>query len=127
MQKKRRILICGGRDFNNQELFDYAIEQVSPWLHDYFVVIQGGARGADRMAKQWAKRFGYPMIEMEAPWDTLGKKAGIVRNAWMLEFTMPDLVIAFPGGTGTRNMKDIARAAGIDVYPVSIIQVPGLT
>jgi hypothetical protein len=27
----------------------------------------------------------------------------------------PDLVVAFPGGSGTRNMVEIARKAGVTV------------
>jgi hypothetical protein len=37
----------------------------------------------------------------------------------MLEEGKPDLVVAFPGGTGTANMVKQARAAGVEVLEVS--------
>ena len=36
----------------------------------------------------------------------------------MIEYAMPDLVIAFPGGTGTANMIKQSKAASIDVFEV---------
>jgi len=36
----------------------------------------------------------------------------------MIKYAMPDLVVAFPGGTGTANMIKQARAASIDVFEV---------
>ena len=115
---KSRILICGGRNYNDKEKFDAVMEMVRPWLAPLFCIIQGGARGADRLAMGWAFFEGCPMIEMRANWDKYEKSAGTVRNRWMLEYAMPDLVIAFPGGTGTANMIKQARSAGIDVFEV---------
>jgi hypothetical protein len=39
-----------------------------------------------------------------AEWERLGRKAGPIRNQRMLEEGKPDLVVAFPGGTGTAGM-----------------------
>lgn len=55
-----------------------------------------------------------------APWDFHKNSAGPIRNAWMLRFGQPDLVLAMPGGTGTADMVKKARAAHVEV-----IQVPG--
>lgn len=43
--------------------------------------------------------------------------AGPMRNRQMLD-EKPDLVVAFAGGSGTRNMIDIARRAGVKVIVV---------
>jgi hypothetical protein len=53
-----------------------------------------------------------------AQWDRYGEAAGPIRNAWMLEFGKPDLVVAFPGGRGTADMISKARKAGIEVCEV---------
>jgi YspA, cpYpsA-related SLOG family len=77
--------------------------------------MQGGARGADALAKDWAmthpdiKRF-----EIKADWKRYGNAAGPIRNQRMLEWG-PDLVVAFAGGTGTAGMVALARAAGVPV------------
>lgn len=115
---KKRILVCGGRDFNNQDLFNKAMEVASKWFAPRFCIIHGAARGADRMAMFWAFVRGCAMISMPANWDYYDRSAGSIRNGWMLEFGMPDLVIAFPGGKGTADMVKQARAAGIDVWEV---------
>ena len=67
------------------------------------------------MAKRWAKSLGIPVIEMEPNWGFYGQAGGPIRNEWMIKFTDPDLVIAFPGNKGTRNMVEQARSAGIEV------------
>lgn len=115
---KKRVLICGGRKFSDMEKINATMEQVRPWLDSSFCIIQGGASGADRLGAAWAFFEGCPMIEMRANWDKYANHAGNIRNGWMIEYAMPDLVIAFPGGTGTANMVKRARAANIDVFVV---------
>lgn len=93
-------------------------------------------RGADRWADEWcAERLWqswpeecvrvrrYPAIwvnERGMYW----KHAGTDRNIEMLEKEHRpaepiDLVVAFPGGAGTRHMCEIARAAGVAVLEVA--------
>lgn len=114
--KKSRILICGGRDYDDVAKFNAVMELVRPHLEDEFCLIHGSARGADRLAHLWAFFEGCPVIEMKANWDRYSKSAGPIRNRWMIDYAMPDLVIAFPGGNGTADMRTQAAAAGITVY-----------
>ena len=116
--KKRKVLICGGRDFADFELLQQVMLHVRPWLEDDFCIINGFARGADKLAHIWAFMEGVPSICVPANWNYYGKNAGQIRNEWMLEYCNPDLVIAFPGGSGTSNMKMLARCRMIDVYEV---------
>lgn len=84
---------------------------------DIFVV-HGGAAGADKLAGEWAASRGLPCAEVRALWDYFGNPAGAIRNGWML-LLKPDGVIAFSGNTGTRNMCEQARAAGVPVMEIS--------
>lgn len=77
------------------------------------VFITGGARGADRNAEIWAEQRGYPVRVYPADWDKHGKKAGPIRNQEMLDKEDPDLVVAFPGGSGTANMISKACRFGV--------------
>src|SRR5262245_65395779 len=86
------------------------------------VIIQGGAEGADTMAKRWAKSRGITIEEYNISrdeWEKYGSAAGPRRNGRMIVHGKPDLVIAFPkngnleASKGTRNMVHQARAAGI--------------
>lgn len=105
-----KVLVTGGRDYADQRRVFSVLDDINP---DF--VIQGGARGADMHARAWAKDKGKPCATFDAQWERLGKMAGGLRNAWMLEFGQPDLVLAFPGGRGTENMKSQARDAGVEV------------
>jgi hypothetical protein len=78
-------------------------------------VIDGEARGADRMPGGWACRRGIENIKFRAEWEKLGRKAGPIRNQSMLDEGRPDVVVAFPGGRGTADMVRRARAAGVEV------------
>lgn len=112
-----RVLVCGGRDFTDRAL----LEEVLDRLHRARVLtalIEGDARGADRMAGAWAEAQGIAHEVFKADWDGLGAKAGPIRNRQMLEEGRPDLVVAFPGRSGTDHMKRIAQAAGIEVIDV---------
>jgi hypothetical protein len=79
------------------------------------VLIEGGARGADRLAREWAKAHGVTVETYEAEWQRYGRGAGPIRNDTMIRDGDPDLVVAFPGGSGT---ADMVRRATIFSVPV---------
>ena len=113
---KSRILVCGGRNFTDECFLRERLDSVRHLFENIFFGIEGGARGADRFAKQWFHDQGVPHVSLEANWDYYGNSAGNLRNQWMRSFLNPDLVIAFPGGSGTSHMVEIARKAKIDVW-----------
>ena len=93
-----------------------------------FVVIAGGAHGADRCAADWARAqlpsTDFPVVldEMPADWDQLGKRAGYVRNVRMLDEGKPDVVFAFReqgDSPGTDMMIDLARAAAVPTFVIT--------
>lgn len=113
-----RLLVCGGRDFTRRALLFRTLDQ----LHverQFTAMIQGGARGADELARLWAKT--HPEIKRyvaHANWET-GRGAGHARNRRMLDWC-PDLVVAFPtGGPGTADMMKQARAWGVEVIEIT--------
>lgn len=111
-----RVLVCGGRGFSGKagrEKMHGELSALSPTE-----IIQGGATGADHMARMWAKRMHIPCRTFDAEWDKYGLAAGPLRNQQMLEEGNPDLVLAFPGGAGTRDMVERAEAAGVPVKRV---------
>ena len=97
-------MITGGRDFKDEDFVWQKLNELKPGC-----LIQGGALGADRWSKRWAQSNGVPCFECEPCWKALGPKAGPVRNRWMLDWFLPDLVLAFPGGIGTRDAIAQAR------------------
>lgn len=113
-----RILVCGGRDFNDRGLFAQTMNPFKPQpLSECaeHIIIHGGAPGADTLAFEWVETFGGRQRVFPADWQKHGKAAGPIRNQRMLDEGKPNLVIAFPGGRGTADMVRRARAAGIEV------------
>ena len=110
MRPEMKILVCGGRDYSDWDSLDVILCAHKPTL-----IIHGGARGADSLAGWWARCRLVPVRVFPADWSKYGKAAGIIRNKQMLDEGKPDLVIAFPGGRGTANMIEQAKAAGVRV------------
>ena len=112
-----RVLVCGGRDFSDCGLVWDTLDKLAR-VEVIDCIIEGDARGADRIAGAWAKRRRVDLKLFPANWLKHGKAAGPIRNQQMLDSAKPDLVIAFPGGNGTADMVRRAREAGIEVRTV---------
>lgn len=113
-----RLIICGGRNFSDHELFHRAI---SAWVEAHgwpSEVVTGGATGADAMARDWARENGVLYTEFRADWGAWGKKAGPLRNAKMASCAAGRAgsgCLALPGGKGTADMASQAHASGLRV------------
>jgi hypothetical protein len=101
-----RILVCGGRDFTDTELIYNTLDKLDKQIL-IDIVIEGDARGVDRIAGYWARKNHKKNIKYRADWAAFGKRAGFLRNIQMLEEGRPDIVVAFPGGRGTAHMVSI--------------------
>lgn len=110
-----KILVCGGRDFLDEELFNRTMKEFE---NKNVTIIQGNSKGADALAYYWALKYALKEESYQADWNTHGKKAGPIRNKRMLEEGKPDLVIAFPGGKGTAHMVKIAKEANVEVREI---------
>jgi hypothetical protein len=123
-----RVLVCGGREYRDGR-FVYVALDVLHRRTPLTLLIHGDAGrvdkdtkrvvyGADKFAGQWARDRGVPESPhrvQPAEWAFYGKGAGNLRNQRMLDTDHPELVVAFPGGSGTADMTRRARAAGIPV------------
>lgn len=114
-----KVLVCGGRDFGNVAFMWTHLDRLHA-ERAFTAFIQGGARGADKIAKGWAKtKNGLQRYECKADWDKHGKAAGPLRNARMMEWE-PNLVVAFPTpeSIGTWDMVKKARDAGVETIVI---------
>ena len=107
-----RVLVCGGRDFDD---LDHLMKHLNFYTRQGDTIITGDACGADWLARSWAKYSKRKYKSYTADWKILGKSA---RNKKVLEETDPDLVVAFSGGAGTKNMVNLAKLAGVKVVEV---------
>lgn len=120
-----RVLVCGGRDYMNEFAVHHELMLLAK-DHGWLTIIEGGQRGADRFAQAWARRNYHGLITVDADWSIHGRAGGPIRNAIMLTRAKPDLVLAFPSpargleGTGTGDMVERARAAGVEVRVIGL-------
>lgn len=106
----RGLLVCGGRHFAYREWLGNTLDEIWADQHPDFL-IAGGASGADDLARRWALKRQYPHVVHPAEWNKYGRRAGMKRNADMLACWKPTYVVAFPGGTGTQGMLNLAGNA----------------
>jgi hypothetical protein len=120
-----KVIVCGGRAYDG---FDHVFK-ILDHFHQHLgftSIIEGGAQsldierkillGADFYARMWARSRSVPFETIRADWKKHGRAAGPIRNQFMLDkLEAGDVVIAFPGGRGTRDMIRRASKAG---YPV---------
>jgi len=109
-----RVLVCGGRDYQNRDAVFDALNELAR-QHGWLTIIEGGAKGADSLAREWARLRYHGLVTVPANWQLYGTSAGPIRNEEMLKSGEPDLVLAFPGGRGTADMIHRAEAAGVPV------------
>lgn len=114
-----KILVCGGRHYDDWDQFCDVMNDIAS-CNRLDRIIQGGATGADALARRWCVQWRYPYMHFPADWKKHGKAAGPIRNQRMIDEGKPDLVVAFPGGRGTEDMVRRAEAAGIKVTRASV-------
>ena len=116
---KERIIVCGSRNFCDQDLFDHNMDALLSSCHNP-EIISGHARGADKIGELYAKTHGIPCKIFPAQWDKYGKRAGYLRNQEMLQYAIQTtpVVAAFwdEQSRGTADMIRISKAAGAEVH-----------
>lgn len=120
------VIGCGGRNYDNYQV----VADYMDALHREIgvdVLINGYAKGADKLFSRWAKDNKITSIyDMPADWNKHGKSAGYKRNCAMLQQAVYQAdenrndirVIATPGGKGTEMMIKIAKQEDIVVYRI---------
>lgn len=142
-----RALICGSRDWTKRPPIYVLVAGLKYMLSvtglygpgserdSELVVIQGGARGVDAIARDAARVFDVECLPFPAAWDDypphLRWKAGHDRNQRMLDEGDPDVVFAYKDGFdwqlrkgGTEDMVRRAYDAGVPVYVTSRYRGP---
>lgn len=125
--KEIRIIVAGGRDFDDYELLKATLKEYIDGLDvvdlSQIVIISGAARGADTLGEHFAYDYGISIRRFPAKWDELGKRAGWVRNAEMAKYAAEKrgVLFAFWDGKskGTKNMINLANRYGLEVHVIN--------
>lgn len=110
-----KTIIAGGRNYQfslqDEEFLDSIMDSITE-------VVEGGASGADRCARNWAIKRGIPVKTFKADWDKYGNAAGPIRNRQMAEYAFANggQCVLFPGGKGTDSMYNEALTAKLKIY-----------
>ena len=116
-----RVIVAGGRDFNDYELLKTRLDSILANFENVEIV-SGHARGADTLGEKYAKERGLPCKVFPADWKNFPIRAGFMRNTRMLEYAKEEtaLVIAFWDGV-SHGTGDIIKKAGLKNIEVFII------
>ena len=111
-----KVAIVGSRDYPRLD----QVRRYVKLLPEGTVVVSGGALGVDSCAAEEALRHDLATEEFLPEWDRLGRGAGFIRNADIVDAA--DLVVAFWDGKsrGTKNTIDLVRKASkpfVVVFP----------
>ena len=109
-----KLGIVGSRTFNDYDKLKQVLSEKLP-----FVLISGGAEGADSLAERFADENKLEKVIHLPNWNGEGKAAGFIRNARIVEDC--DELVAFWDGVsrGTRDTIRKARKKGILVTIVN--------
>ena len=116
-----KVLVTGSREWNDQKtILDALSDLLRTHQPSDITVIVGGARGADKIAKEIARFLCMNVQEFPADWDRFNKAAGPIRNAEMVA-QKPDICLAFPTASskGTIHCMKLAFDAGVPVTEYS--------
>ena len=104
-----KVIIAGSRAFNNYNLLAQTLQEMNLDIDE---IVCGGARGADSLGAEWARKNGVIIQYFYPDWDKYGKIAGIIRNHEMGDYA--DYLIAFWDGksTGTKDMINYMQQLG---------------
>lgn len=116
-----KVVIFGGREFEDYDAFIEEVVDILDKLElspDKVEIVEGGARGADRLAQYFTSDFNIQHKLFKADWDNLGKGAGHIRNREMAKYS--DFGIGFWDGKskGTQNMIQTMEKLGKKVYVI---------
>jgi hypothetical protein len=107
----KKIAVIGSREFTDYDLLKKELDEYPP-----FILVSGGAKGADSLAEHYADEKGYEKI-IHLP----DKKKYHRRNQLIVDDA--DEMIAFLLGEskGTKHSLELARKKGIPVTIISPI------
>lgn len=114
-------LFCGSRNYTDKSKILTVMQALQTQDND-LVIVNGGARGADKLSQEVAELLGLTTSQFFPDWEQHGKAAGPIRNKQMLDENEIDLVVAFTDNMeeskGTANMIGQSRKRNIRVIVV---------
>ena len=102
-----KLGIVGSRNFSDYKRFQELL-RASIDLTQVTMIVSGGAKGVDSMARRFAKQEKLPIKEFLPDYARHKRGAPLKRNSQIVEFS--DKVIAFPTKTSSGTYDSIRKA-----------------
>jgi hypothetical protein len=109
-----KVLVTGSRNYTDIKFVRDTLDKLHK-EYNFTVLIEGGASGVDYIAGSWANTIKIEHVVVNAEWNIYGRAAGSKRNQKMIDEYRPDMVVAFPGGNGTKDMIERSKKVGIPI------------
>lgn len=114
-----RVVVFGGRGFTDRRMAYIVLDRLHA-TRGFTTVIHGDYRGADWLARDWARAHEIPDEPYAAEWKRYRGRAGPLRNQRMIDEGRPDFAVEFPGGAGTTDMRTRCILAGIERVVIEV-------
>lgn len=108
MSEYFKVIVAGGRDFDDYELMKKKLDNILQNKTN-IQIVSGTARGADRLGERYAEERGYSIKRFPADWKNHGLSAGPIRNERMAKYS--DACACFWNGisSGTASMIRLSK------------------
>ncbi len=120
----RLLWVAGGRDYDDERFMRSVLK---PYADAGWTLITGAQRGADLTAETIWRGWECPYVGVPARWGMRGRGAGPARNTVIARNWKPELLLHFPGGSGTANAVKTAESHEIETLEALLIVPPGDT
>jgi hypothetical protein len=119
-----RLIVAGSRGFTDYSILEPILDKIAAKYND-LIIIEGEARGADLLGKEYAQKHGYDFIPMPALWrddnGNFDKAAGYKRNENMAKIANAALIFWDGLSPGSKSMITLAKRYGllrmVYIYP----------
>ena len=102
-----KLAIVGFREFENYDFLCAEVEKIKQ-TQTIELIVSGGAKGADALAKRYATLNHIPLKEFKPDYKQFGHNAPVQRNALIVENA--DWVLAFVAPTSKGTWDTIGKA-----------------
>ena len=112
-----RTVIAGSRDITDFNRVERIIDRC-PWAIS--TLMEGGAKGVDKLANRYAKNKGWIPETYPADWNNNGRAAGPIRNEIMAQKAEAVIAIWDGKSRGTSHMINMAIKYKLHLFMVII-------
>lgn len=120
-----RIIVAGGRTFNDYPLLKKTLDEYifggndpDDLVFDLVEIVSGTANGADKLGEKYAIENIFNIKRFPADWDKYQKRAGYIRNEEMAKYANACVCFWDGESKGTKHMIDLAKNYGLDLKVV---------